>query len=48
MVWVAPTAATTVTRAVVTRSPSWRCAVARAERALHQHAVDPAIKFEPD
>jgi len=38
----------TVTRAVVTRSPSWRCAVARAERALHQHAVDPAIKFEPD
>src|SRR5437868_15504551 len=48
MVCVAPRAATRPTRPAVTCRCSWRCAVASAEFALHQHAVDPAAKFEPD
>src|SRR5437588_723268 len=48
MVCVAPRAATRPTRPAVTCRFSWRCAVAGAEFALHQHAVDPAAKFEPD
>src|SRR5205814_5638269 len=48
MVWVVPSTATTVTRPAITCRCSWRCAVAGAEVALHQHAVDPAAKFEPD
>jgi hypothetical protein len=48
MVWLVPSAATTVTRPAITYCSSWRGAVAGAEIALHQHAVDPATKFEPD
>src|ERR1700753_977688 len=45
MVWVAPSAATTMARVVITRGSLWRCAVASTERSLHQHGIDPAFEF---
>ena len=48
MVWVIPSTPTTATRPAITCGWSWRCAVASAEFALHQDAVDPAAEFEPD